>query len=604
VSFFAKFKSLIQLRSGNVKGAIETTTASQAEGVKDVKEETDKLAASLENLAAGLLSQAEELGKTFKITSNTDFEKEQEKQRKEAAEKAKKALEDRLNNDINLRKRNLAAAKALLLEEQNESIRSNQVIIDNEKTSFSNRLAALENISQAKKNIAAIELAEAIRAEQEVRDGKIIEIKKTQSEIEAATLVYNNKLKAINDDLLKAQTDAQKQNTENLKAEYARQQEEKLKAIDKEFQAIADKNKDEYNKQIQALNKSFEEGTISQKEYADKREQIEKTYQVATLINEIEHQKKLLQAADITTDEKAEALRRLSDLEKDLSDLSVQITKDNEEKKREEILKTLDKVKEGSEKAFEFIGGILNANSTAQKNRIAEEQAAAEKKAARDIEIAESSGLAEEEKAARIANINARLDAQKRQFAERERQINLQNARFEKIKTIFEITLATAKAIAEAGGNPFKIALAAATGAAQLAIALATPLPKYYKGKNVTNTDKYEGLATVNEYRDEVIKRADGTTEFPKGRNVTTWIGSNDQVFPSLDAYLESLLAATHLNAKPFLSGPPAVTVNVQVPKEDKKTHDLLQKLLSKPTANIAIYDNGHAKYEIENSNW
>jgi hypothetical protein len=38
--------------------------------------------------------------------------------------------------------------------------------------------------------------------------------------------------------------------------------------------------------------------------------------------------------------------------------------------------------------------------------------------------------------------------------------------------------------------------------------------------------------------------------------------------------------------------------------KEDKKTHDLLQKLLSKPTANIAIYDNGHAKYEIENSNW
>lgn len=595
----------IKFQFGGGADAFNSLAEAQKKGAEEAKRSSQELGQALQDEAEKLLKQSQELANSAGINTNTEFSKEQEKRAKEAADKAKKALEERLKNELDLQKRNLAAAKAILLENENEIIRSNQRIIDNDNTSFKDRLAAIENIAQAKKNIASVELAEAIRSEREVKNGRIVEIKKTEAEIEAATITFNNKTKAINAETLKAQQDAQKDNTEKIKAEIEREREERLKALDNTAEAERDRLKKDNNDAKVLLNQRYQQGLISLKEYNAQREKLELDYQVRTLQAEIAYQKQLLSIIDLSADKKEEALRRLSDLEAELSDLSVQRTKAAEAEKLAAIQKTFDEIKSKSETAFEFIGGILNANAENQKNRIQEEQDAAEAKAARDIEIANASALTEEEKANRIAVINARLAAQKEQFARREREINLQNARFEKTKAIFEIAINTARSIVEASPNPFKIALAAAVGAVQLGIAIATPLPKYYKGKNVTNQDKYEGFATVNEIRPEVIKRTDGTVEFPKGRNVTTWLGANDIVYPSLDAYLNSLISSMHADAMPFINGAPVIIAAPAVENSgDKKTHALLQRLISKPAANINIYDNGHAKYEIESTNW
>jgi hypothetical protein len=594
----------LKLQFGFGVSAVEGIVDAQKIGAAEAKKTSKELGDALQAEAEKLLNQSQQLANGAGITTNTDFAKEQEKKQKEASDKAQKALEERLKNELDLRKRNLAAAKVIALEEQNENIRKNQVIVDNDNTSFKDRLAAIENIAQARKNISAIELSEAVRAEQEVKSGRIVEIKKTQAEIEAATVSFNNKVAGINAETLKAQQDAQKANTEKIKAEIEKEREERLKALDTGAAAERDRLKKENNDAKIALNERFQQGKISQEEYAEERKKIELGYQAESLQAEIDYQKKLLEIIDLPADQKAEALRRLSDLEAELSELSVQRTKDAEAEKLAAIQKTFDQIQNTADKTFEFIGGILNANSENQKNQLREQQDEAEKKAARDIEIANASTLTEEEKAARIAVINARLAAQKEQFARREREINLQNARFEKTKTIFGIVLATAKAIAEAAGNPFKIALAAAMGAVQLGIAIATPLPKYYKGKNLSSHDNYEGPATVNEYRDEVIRRTDGSVEFPKGRNVTTWLGANDIVYPSMDAYLNSLIAATHKDSMPFMNGAPVIINAPADNSEAKRTNILLQRLISKPSANISIYDNGHAQYEIESTNW
>lgn len=605
VSFFDKLK--IGVKS-SIFGVDESTVndlvAAQNKGVAKIKSTTEKNAADLKAKADELSGLAAKKSKDSGVANNPDFAKEEEKKNKEAADKAQKALEERLKNELDLRKRNLAAAKAIALEEQNENIRKNQVIVDNDNTSFKDRLAAIENIAQAKKNISAIELSEAIRAEQEVKNGRIVEIKKTQGEIEAATVSFNNKVAAINAETLKAQQDAQKANTEKIKAEIEKEREERLKALDTGAAAERDRLKKENNDAKIALNERFQQGKISQEEYAEERKKIELGYQAESLQAEIDYQKKLLEIIDLPADQKAEALRRLSDLEAELSELSVQRTKDAEAEKLAAIQKTFDQIQNTADKTFEFIGGILNANSENQKNRLREEQDQAEIKAARDIEITQASTLTEEEKANRVAIINARLAAQKEQFARREREINLQNARFEKARNIFTIALNTARSIVEASPNPFKIALAAAVGAVQLGIAIATPLPKYYKGKNVTNADKYEGPATVNELRPEVIRREDGSVEFPKGRNVTTWLGANDIVYPSMDAYQNSLMAATHNDSMPYMNGAPVIITPPVDNSEAKRTNALLQRLVSKPSANISIYDNGHAQYEIESTNW
>lgn len=591
----------LKLQLGFAKSGFEGLSEVQQKGVDEAKKNAKDLGDALQKEGEDILKQAQLLANGAKINTNTDFDKEQEKKAKEAAEKAKKLLEERLKAELDLQKRNLAAARAILLENENEIIRSNQRIVDSESTSFKDRLASLENISQAKKNIAAIEFAQAIKSEKEIKDGKIVEIKKSQAEIEAATLSFNNKIKAINDDLLKAQLDAQKANAAKIKEEIENERQERLNALDASTQAERDRLQRENNENIVALNERYKQGKISLEEYNKERTRLEIGYHAESLENEIAYQQKLLEIIDLPEEQKAEALRRLSDLQAELSELDVQRTKDAEAEKLAAIKKTLDEISASATTAFEFIGGLLNANSEIQKNKIKEEQDAAEARAARDIEIIEASSLKEEKKAAKKELVNKRLAIQKEQFEKREREINLQNARFEKSKNIFSITLSTAKAVAEASPDPFRIALAIALGAAQLGIAVATPLPKYYKGKNVTaGADKYEGWATVNEYRDEVIRRTDGKVEFPKGRNVVTWLGSDDQVFPSLDAYLDDVIKSTHKGA---MQRPQVAKVIVDN-SEAKKTNALLQKLINKPSANVNIYDNGHAYYEIEQTNW
>lgn len=80
-----------------------------------------------------------------------------------------------------------------------------------------------------------------------------------------------------------------------------------------------------------------------------------------------------------------------------------------------------------------------------------------------------------------------------------------------------DIAIKTAQAIAAAvaaspltGGLPFS-AIAAALGAAQAAIVLATPLPQYAKGKKAS--DSYEGLAIAGEAGTEMKIDKDGSLQ-------------------------------------------------------------------------------------------
>lgn len=600
IGFFDKLKAGVKFNLGFTENAISDLTEAQKKGAEEAQQLAKQNELAFKAKGTELATKAELLAKGLNI--NIDPTKTDKPAKTKADDSA-------LKDAVEAEKRKAAALKAIAIENANEIIRINQAVIDNDNSSLKDKIIAIEAVSQARKDIAAIELADAVKNEQKVEQVKgkaaIVEIKKTQLEIEAATVGFNNKVNAINDESLKSQQDAQKANTEKITAEIEKEREAKLQALDISAQAERDRLKKENNEAITSLNERYLQGKISQEEYANERKRIELGYYAESLEAEIAYQKTLIELSDLPADKKAEALRRLSDLELELNDLSIQSTKDAEAEKLAAIEKTYNRISEISGKAFEFITGALNANAEAQKNKLKDQETEAEKKAAADIDRINASALTEEEKGERIKVVNARLAAQKQQLAEREKQINIQQARFEKAKAIFTITLNTVRAIAEAAPNPFKIALAAAMGAAQLAIAVATPLPKYYKGKNVINGgDKYEGLATVNEYRDEVIKRTDGTVEYPKGRNVLTWLGANDQVFPSLDSYLDSLLKSTHNDAMAFSGGVPVIIQAPQDNSEQRKTNQLLQRLVSKQSTSVVIYDNGHSKYEIEQSNW
>ena len=148
--------------------------------------------------------------------------------------------------------------------------------------------------------------------------------------------------------------------------------------------------------------------------------------------------------------------------------------------------------------AAEFVNvgaAVVNAKFENQKNEIAQQIELIDKR--RDAEIAaiEASAKSEQEKADAIAVINARSDAQKREQERRQKQVSIQQARFQKAVTIAgiiaETALAVIKAFSTYGPTPLGYANAAAIGAlgiAQAAVVAATPVPQYFAG-----TDFHQG---------------------------------------------------------------------------------------------------------------
>lgn len=537
VSFLGNLKAGLLQTVGFAGGAQAVLFNEQRKGVEAAKRNAKELGDVLAEEGKLLLNNAEKLDKkSGNKTSGSGFAEEEAKNQKAANDKAKKLLEDKLKNQLDLEKRNAAAVTAIMLETENERIKSAQRILDNDNSSFADQLRAIEQISTAKKNINAINFANEIKEEKEVSDAKIIIKSKTDKEIEAIAIASSNRINDINQETLKAQFDAQKENSEKVKAQIEKDNELKMQALDDDFNIRRSKDQQAYDQEVTLLNNKFTNGTISQKKYNDEIERLQIEFQIKSLAREIKYQKALLELSSLTGPEKADALSKIAQLERELSDLNVQHILDNEGKKRGAILETLDKVKNTANSVFGLIDGLLNANLIKQKNQIKEQELAAEKKAADELTAVQLSGDSEEKKAARVILINARLETQKRQFTEREKQAELQKARFDKAKAIFDIILNTATAVIKVFPNPLLMGLAAGLGAAQLAIAIGTPIPKFFKGKDKNN--KYEGWGTMNEIRPEIIEHADGTIEMPVGQNILKYIQRDDIIHTDANDFM------------------------------------------------------------------
>jgi hypothetical protein len=130
-------------------------------------------------------------------------------------------------------------------------------------------------------------------------------------------------------------------------------------------------------------------------------------------------------------------------------------------------------------------GSFIQNDIDRRKNAIQEEIELIDKAKQADIDRVNASLLSEQEKAAQIAIINARAAAKKEEQERKQRALDLQRARFDKVKNIADIVGRTAVAVIDAfiKFGPGGAAFAAAIGAAQLAAVIAQPLPKFKTGR-------------------------------------------------------------------------------------------------------------------------
>jgi len=192
---------------------------------------------------------------------------------------------------------------------------------------------------------------------------------------------------------------------------------------------------------------------------------------------------------------------------------------------------------------------LVNDQFTIEEQALNERKRLLDEDTARRINQINLLGLTEQERIRQTAIVEKNAAAQTESIERRKRELAVQRARFEKLASIASIIQATAVAVINALGSrpytPANIGLAALTGAigaAQLAKAISTPLPRYKSGRG---TGKEELAITGDGGKTEYIVRGSGAIEATPSVPTLTHLMPKDRVLKDDNALLNFLINAS-----------------------------------------------------------
>jgi hypothetical protein len=527
------------------------------------------------------------------------------------------------------RQRDLDAEKNMIVRIKETQIEGYKQIQAETQFTLQDRLRAAANEFSAKKEI--IDQEHRILLEQKrfiyLTDQEKLDIEKD----------YQNKL-------LISYNESNKNITAVLSAEIEKQQklrEDDLAQIKAIYDRVDLKGSSQYVEDVLALNQSLKKKEISLKEFNDRRRDIDKQYGIESLkqvsqrlltelslykgaegalsaaqlnLQQLQQQfdnaqtsgqkqviaekiklaEKEVVSAKGFVDQKIELEKKLNETTKSLSDDSTNYDIENHRRRLNEIADSIGKYGELFQLAAE--------NSSNQSDRriqaIQDEQEALQERYQAEIDLINATYTSQINRDQKLKEAAAKNAAQKRTLDAQEKQERLNKAKFEKEAAIFSIILNTAKAIVNDLGNPFKVAFDAAIGAAELAVAIAAPLPRFFKGKDAA--DNYEGLGVVGDGgKSELIEREDGSMEVTNNKPSVTWIGRNDIIYPDASKVLakipnpESLLGLAKRTTDKVLDY--SVTNNNQISQEQlinalgKHGSNIVKAIQNIPQTNIKV---------------
>jgi len=278
------------------------------------------------------------------------------------------------------------------------------------------------------------------------------------------------------------------------------------------------------DKQLNDLIKDLEDKKITFEEYGNKKELIVRATEDRILQYQIQSLKDYLKIAGLQPDEIAKVEERITDLtkkeidkrrgereaaatqeakqaettEKNLAGFRAAMAKKNDENLKKYHDDRVKREKQYLQIAREAAAIIYEAFSQAYQSRIDKLEKINEsidKNTTKEVEAVRLTTVAEDEKARRISEIEARAAAKKAINERKAAEIKQKQARLEKAIALVQIAAETAKNIVSAYPNPILIAAAAALGAAQIAVVAARPIPQYAEG----TTDHIGGKAILGD---------------------------------------------------------------------------------------------------------
>lgn len=262
--------------------------------------------------------------------------------------------------------------------------------------------------------------------------------------------------------------------------------------INRSLQRIAQDEKQAVRSRIVALQQlaEFDLGII------ERREQALENEREKGLISEQEYNLRYAQLQD-------EKAKLSEDTEKKITDIHA-----SESEKRKQINAQI------IQSAIEVSGQVIDILAQLNDLQNERDQQRLEGERARVQELLESGAITEKEAIARNKRIDAEEKKLKREAAQRDKNI-----------AIFNAVINTAAAVTKALPNLILAGIAAALGAAQIAIIAARPIPKFKGGKK----NRYEGPGIIGEDGAEIFEH-DGK-RYVAHKETLVWLGKDDKVY-------------------------------------------------------------------------
>lgn len=186
-----------------------------------------------------------------------------------------------------------------------------------------------------------------------------------------------------------------------------------------------------------------------------------------------------------------------------------------------------------------------------------------------------------------------------RQYEEKRKAIEQRQAKAKKEQALFNITVDTASAVVQALPNIPLAVVIGALGAAQLALVASQQIPQFWEGGIVggsqqimVNDDPY-GKKGAN-YK-EVVRKPNGQTLFPQGKNVKMTVPKGTEIFPTYDAFMSSLNTELGLNGIGLSTIQPNVNVNGGI------TESQIRSVMAEHGKSVVNAINNKTEYHV---NW
>lgn len=441
-----------------------------------------------------------------------DFAKERLEEMKKQSEEFKKAMEDVAKSiDIKEFVDSIGGSggktkSSVTKPDKQETAKSydeiKEVILESAQSIIAERIKLTEKGSKEEYDLTL----KYIEAEQMLRE---IEINKSYSkqrtELEKSLKEQKITQEQYDEAIVQLESDKADQ-VENLirKTGKARIQAQKeytdayIDSMEKAFSKEQEMREINLMQDVTALTQMRADQIITEEEYQARLAELQQKYAEETAEKQIEMLEKVLEAEELTADQRAEISKELAKIKtkaaKDSADAELKVTKkvEKEEEKAEQLReKNVKKFLQEVSKMVSKVNKLVSTIYDRQIEDIETQQEVAEKAHDAEIErieqLEETGAITKEEAEARKMAAEQRSAEKNEELEKKKAEIKHKQAVWDKAASISEAIIATSLGVAEAlklmwPMNLVIAALVGAMGAVEIATIAATPIPAYAKG--------------------------------------------------------------------------------------------------------------------------